>query len=185
MLFKLFTPSNVIATLALFVSLGSGAYAATQLDGHTIKNHSIPAVKLTRSAVVALHGQRGPRGYSGRNGVNGTNGPQGAQGPQGATGPQGAPGTNGVNGVNGTNGGFDPAKLQYVAGPDVSIAAGSSAGATANCPVGTTAISGGFFGSIGITAFSETFGPTFHGIYVENDSSITITVHATVVCSAK
>jgi hypothetical protein len=169
-------PATVISVVALFVSLGSGAYAATSIDGHTIKNHSIPANKLTRSAITALHGARGARGATGS---------QGATGPQGAQGAQGAPGTNGTNGVNGTNGGFDPAKLQYIAGPDVAIAAGSSGGATANCPTGTTAISGGFFGSIGVTAFSETFGPSFHGIYVSNDSSITITVHATVVCSAK
>jgi hypothetical protein len=165
-------PATAIALLALFVALGGSAFAAASavIDGHSIKNHSIPATKLTRSAVASLRGQRGPRGF------------QGLQGPQGFTGATGAPGTNGAPGANG---GFDPAKLSYVEGPHVFIAPGDTQSALATCPSGTAAISGGFFSSIAHIGFSETFGTTFHGIAVSNDTSITVEVFATVVCSSK
>ncbi len=44
--------ANVMATLAFFLALGGGAYAATQINGHQIMPHSIPANRLTRGAVV-------------------------------------------------------------------------------------------------------------------------------------
>ena len=46
--------ANVMATLAFFLALGGGAYAATQINGHQIMPHSIPANRLTRSAGVHI-----------------------------------------------------------------------------------------------------------------------------------
>lgn len=64
--------------------------ASLLIDGHKLKNHSVPATKVTAGAVQSLRGQRGPRGA------------QGIQGEQGEQGEQGAPGLSGY--VSGTGG---------------------------------------------------------------------------------
>jgi hypothetical protein len=78
-------PATVIATVALVIAVGGGtaAYASGLIDGSQIKNHSIAAKKLTKSALKSLRGKRGRRGPTGA---------AGAQGPQGPPGPQGVPG---------------------------------------------------------------------------------------------
>jgi len=76
-------PATAFAVLALFVALAGTAYASGLISGSQIKNHSIPAKKLTASAIKSLHGQRGPTGPPG---------PKGNPGPKGDTGPQGARG---------------------------------------------------------------------------------------------
>ncbi len=74
-------PATVIAAVALFVALGGGAaWASGLIRGSLIKNHSIPAKKLTRSALRSLHGKRGKTGPTG---------PTGPAGPPGATGERG------------------------------------------------------------------------------------------------
>jgi hypothetical protein len=116
-------PATVIALLALFVALGGSALAASALiDGHSIKNRSIPAKKLTRSAVVTLHGLRGPRGFTGPQGF------QGAQGIQGAQGLQGPPGVQSVTRVR----------------HDQSVDPGAVTLVYAFCPAGTIGLSGGY-----------------------------------------
>lgn len=56
-------PATIIAALALFLTLGGGAYAAATglISGSQIRNHSIPVTKLTGSAVKSLHSTL-PRG---------------------------------------------------------------------------------------------------------------------------
>ena len=75
-------PATVIATVALFVALGGGAaaYASGLINGSQIKNHSIPAKKLTKSAIQSLRGQRGPAGANGTPGAKGAKGDTGAPG---------------------------------------------------------------------------------------------------------
>ena len=60
-------PATIVAAVALFVALGgsAAAYATGLISGSQIKNHSIPANKLTASAIKSLHGARGPKGTSG------------------------------------------------------------------------------------------------------------------------
>jgi hypothetical protein len=163
-----------IAMLALGVALGGTATAGTMglIGSPQIKNHSIQVVDLSPAAVRALHGQRGTSGTSGYNGA------------RGATGAQGASGAQGVAGVAGASGTFDPNKLSYIDGPDVTVLPGDVGTATASCPAGKAAISGGFFSSVARIGFSETFGSTFHGIAVYNDTPIVVTIHSTVVCAA-
>ena len=74
------TYANLIATLALFLALCGGAYAATQLPRNSvgtaqIKARAVTPAKLSTRAKQALTGARGPAG------------PAGAAGPQGPTGP--------------------------------------------------------------------------------------------------
>ncbi len=49
--------ANVVATLALFVAVGTGgAYAASKINGSSIRDRSIPASKIsprTRAALLA------------------------------------------------------------------------------------------------------------------------------------
>lgn len=62
--------ANVAATLALFVALGGGAYAAIKLPANSvgtkqIKNKAVTLGKIAPSAQRALKGQRGDRGATG------------------------------------------------------------------------------------------------------------------------
>ena len=158
----------VVAAIVSAVVSAATATAGTMalITGAQIKNGSVGLADLSPQAKRALKGQRGPRG------VRGFAGPAG---PQGAAGAAGAPG------------GFDPAKLQYVTGPTVTLAPGQSSGAQATCPAGSAAISGGFSSTDGHVAYSETLGSTFHSVFVNNDTdpAVSIQIHATVVCSAR
>ena len=86
-------PATVIATVALVIAVGGGtaAYASGLIDGSQIKNHSIAAKKLTKSALKSLRGERGRRGPAGPAGPAGATGAQGTQGPPGPQGPPGKP----------------------------------------------------------------------------------------------
>jgi hypothetical protein len=81
-------PATIVAAIALFVAFGGGAAASASwlIAGWKIKNHSISAEKLTKTAVKSLRGKRGARGPAGAAGAAGT---VGAQGPPGAAGAQG------------------------------------------------------------------------------------------------
>jgi hypothetical protein len=94
-------PATIIAAAALFVALSSGAaWASGVISGSQIKNHSVPARKLTASAIKALSGQQGPAGPQG---ATGAAGPQGAQGVQGAPGPKGDTGATGPSNAYSTS----------------------------------------------------------------------------------
>lgn len=104
------TYANVTATVALFVALGGGVFAAS---GVLIKNSKqvgkgainsgdladakgVNVVDLTLAARKALTGSVGPAGPQGPKGDTGASGPRGdtgASGPKGDTGAPGAPAT--------------------------------------------------------------------------------------------
>jgi hypothetical protein len=65
------SPALVVSLVALVVALGGTAYASGLISGSQIKDHTIPAKKLTQSAITSLHGQRGPRGPKGDTGPQG------------------------------------------------------------------------------------------------------------------
>lgn len=74
------TYANVMATIAVFIALGGGAYAATQLPKNSVgaKQLKVGAVtqnKIDKSAQKALQGLRGEIGPKGE---TGTRGPAGA-----------------------------------------------------------------------------------------------------------
>jgi hypothetical protein len=85
------TYANVVATIALFVALGGGAYAAVTLPAKSVGSKQIKANAVSSSKVRdrSLRARDFARGQL----------PRGAQGPPG---PQGASGTNGTNGINGS-----------------------------------------------------------------------------------
>jgi hypothetical protein len=110
------SPALVISLIALFVALGGTAYASGLIPGSQIKNHSIPARKLTRSAIKSLHGHRG---------TIGPQGPKGPQGLKGDTGPQG-PGAISILRGNVPDDGTDHL-LTTVGGIDVDYACANTA----------------------------------------------------------
>jgi hypothetical protein len=110
--------ANVMATGAVFVALGGGAYALGGIpDGggvfHGCVSNSTGVLRVVKSAgschKAARHGrhrnpgefavswnQQGPRGLQGVQGAQGGQGTQGIQGPPGTQGPQG-PGAISIN----------------------------------------------------------------------------------------
>jgi len=103
--------ANVVATVALFVALGGGAYAAIKLPPNSVGATQIRP-SAVRSAEVKNHslleadfkpGQlpTGPRGATGTAGAPGPQGPAGPAGAPGESGPPGQPGAPGKPGANG------------------------------------------------------------------------------------
>lgn len=100
--------ANVMATLALFSTLGGTAYAAlvvtganvkdSTLTGVDVKNYSLQTADLSLRARLALKGPKGAPGTNGTNGINGMNGAKGATGPKGWAGPMGPKGDTGPQG---------------------------------------------------------------------------------------
>jgi hypothetical protein len=87
------SPALVIACLALFVALGSGAYAAIKLPKNSVgttqlKNNAVTAAKVKDHSLLKKDFKNGqlPVGAAG---AAGPAGPQGPQGPQGVQGPKG------------------------------------------------------------------------------------------------
>lgn len=92
------TYANVVGTLALFIVLGSGAYAATKLPKNSVttrqvKNGSLLAKDVKKGQVKA--GAAGHAGTAGAKGAKGLGGPAGDFGPQGEKGAQGDAGLTG------------------------------------------------------------------------------------------
>jgi hypothetical protein len=87
--------ANVMATIAVFVALGGGAYAAFTLPAKSVgsrqlKNSAVTPKKVARATIKLFKGHRGasgPKGDHGSQGAQGMPGPQGVQGIQGPIGP--------------------------------------------------------------------------------------------------
>lgn len=87
------TYANVVATLALFVTLGGVSYAAVKLPKNSvgpaqIKKNAVSGVKVRNGSLTLADFKASQRAK--------LRGPQGASGPQGAQGPQGSPGVSGL-----------------------------------------------------------------------------------------
>jgi hypothetical protein len=84
--------ANVMATIAVFVALGGGAYAAVALPPSSVgsrqlKNGSVTPKKVGRATIKLFKGQKGAPGPKGDQGAQGAQGPQGPQGILGPIGP--------------------------------------------------------------------------------------------------
>ena len=93
------TYANVVATLALFIALGGGAYAAIKLPKNSVttvqvKNGSLLAKDFRKGQLKAgRSGAQGPQGRARRSRVPGTAGPAGLAGQSGSDGlPRAPPG---------------------------------------------------------------------------------------------
>jgi len=54
--------ANVVATLALFLALGGGAYAAGLIPGTNLRNRSVPGAKIRRNALTGTEIREGKLG---------------------------------------------------------------------------------------------------------------------------
>ena len=110
------TYANVTASLALFIALGGGAYAATQLPKDSvgtaqIKKNAVTGAKIKSSAVSSSDVKNGSLLAADFAGGQLPSGAQGATGPAGPKGDKGDAGTNGTNGTNGTTGPRGPSNV--------------------------------------------------------------------------
>jgi collagen triple helix repeat protein len=135
-----------MATVAVFIALGGGSYAAVRLDANSVRSREIArnAVKgseIARSSVGSSEVRNaslepvdfarlptGPRGERGATGPRGTRGPQGDPGPTGQSGPPGAAGA--------TN-------LRTRLGDPADVVAGATTTLQALCGPGESAVGGG------------------------------------------
>jgi hypothetical protein len=114
----------IAAVVSAVVAAASGTAATLVVTSKNIKDGTIQTVDLSAKAKKALKGKRGARG------ARGAAGPQGAQGPQG---PQGIQGPAGVQ------------RIKLIVSAPVNVPpTGASVEASATCPPGETAVSGGF-----------------------------------------
>jgi hypothetical protein len=155
------TYANVVATLALFVALGGGAYAATQLKKNSVgtrqlKDGAVTAAKLAAAAQAALRGAPGPRGEAGPKGAAGAKGDPGAPGERGLVGIEGPPGHEGPSGLG-------KVFLQERSYAGDNVPAESDALMRVNCPTGSQAIGGGGEVDGGFTPFISKPVPTGQG----------------------
>ena len=130
------SPAIVIACLALAIALSGTSYAAVakllpknSVGSRQVINGSLQKADLSKKAVAALKGNRGPQG------VQGPQGAQGATGSQGATGPQGIKGAPAVASVT--------TLIDDSDGTGVSVAAGATFTASISCNPGEIATGGG------------------------------------------
>ena len=113
------SPVMIIALIALFVGMGSGAVAA--------RHYLITSTKQIKPSVLKqLKGARGPAGQS----VTGQVGAQGAQGLQGPTGPMGWMGLQGPTGPTGATGPEGPQGQSGIVGSAHYSETGNEAGNT-------------------------------------------------------
>jgi hypothetical protein len=87
------TYANVMSTIAVFVALGGGAYAAVALPKNSVGTRQLKADAVTsakvRNHTLRAHDFAAGQLPAGAPGAPGAQGPQGAQGPVGAQGPAG------------------------------------------------------------------------------------------------
>ena len=81
------TYANVIATLALFLALGGGAYAAVTLPPNSVgakqlKKGAVTPPKISQATETALKGEKGEKGDSGQPGAPGSPGADAVVAPQ-------------------------------------------------------------------------------------------------------
>lgn len=89
--------SNVMSTIAVFLALGGGAYAAIKIPPKSVgprqlQSKAVTPSKVAPSTVKLFRGEKGDQGQKGDTGAQGPQGPQGIQGLQGIQGDQGLTG---------------------------------------------------------------------------------------------
>lgn len=87
------TYANTMSTVAVFVALGGGAYAAATIGPNDIRRGAVRSSHIKDGTIVARDiAPRTLRSLRGRTGPAGAQGPAGPAGPAGATGPAGPAG---------------------------------------------------------------------------------------------
>lgn len=183
------TPGNAVAMAALVVALGGTAVAQVALpDGSVttakLKNGSVTTAKIANSAVKSAdiaNGAVDPKKIS----KGAVTSPKIATGA--VTSAKIRAGTiTPANIAPGVLGGLSAAKVRLAPGNEVLLAPGSRGIATATCPAGQLAISGGY--RLGPSGSLEATGPTSDGqgwtVTAAAPGLLPATISATAVCVA-
>lgn len=96
-----FSPTTMIAVVALLFAMTGGAWAVTHHSGHPRKVKKGPRGPQGETGPAGPAGPAGPQGLQGETGPAGAKGERGAPGAEGKPGPEGQQGPQGVPGVNG------------------------------------------------------------------------------------
>jgi hypothetical protein len=180
--------ANVTATLALFIALGGGAYAAAG-SPFVGSSGAISGCVKTKGGPLTIvkAGRKCPKGTVSL--VLNTKGATGPQGATGATGAAGATGT-GTKGEQGPPGPSGISDYQKVESSFKKSSGGSTnvGGATAECPAGTSLLGGGYNTTEeNLKIFMSENGPTDSGEGWEavalSGSSATFEVKAYAFCA--
>lgn len=124
------SPALVVALVALFSSLASGATAAKLLTGKQIAKKSITGKNVKPSTLTGKHVKDGSLGVRDlKKGVLGAGVAGGVPGPQGAVGPEGPRGAEGRAGADGAAGAAGPVGAAGPAGPAGAVGPAGPAGA--------------------------------------------------------
>ncbi len=125
-----FTYANVMATIAVFLTLGGGAYAATQLPKDSVGTNQLKAAAVTpaKLSATAKETLTGAPGAAGPAGERGSAGPQGTRG---EVGPAGSPDTplqvlEKVKQVDGEGSGLDAELLDGLSASEFAQSGGAS-----------------------------------------------------------
>jgi hypothetical protein len=164
-----------------------GATASALIDGHSIKNGTISANKLTPLAFKQLRG-------AGTTGAKGATGAPGAKGEPGSVGATGSPGigVNGLPGINGADGrdGIDaPTHItfefydSFPANVSVPILNGATTTVEADCPTGLVSVSGGFTATGSVVVKSSWRGFEKWVVSASNPGPLNGGISAYVVCA--
>src|SRR4051794_7969218 len=140
------TYANVMATIAVFVALGGGAYAAIKLPKNSVgtaqlKKNAVTGAKVKDGSLIAKDFKAGqlPVGAQGAKGDKGDPGAPGAPGTAGTAGTNGTNGTDGLAGKDGANAATNVVVHRVIQG----VVAATPGTATVNCANGEHLVSGG------------------------------------------
>lgn len=130
--------ANVMSTVAVFIALGGGAYAAAKLPANSVgpvqlQDDAVSSSKVLDGSLLAADFRPGQL-------PAGPTGPTGATGPTGPTGQRGLTGVTGSQGPAGSPGGLSGLEAVYVAsggGP------ATTKESEAQCPAGKKVTGGG------------------------------------------
>ncbi|MGW4393188.1 hypothetical protein [Streptomyces sp. NPDC004685] len=159
-----------------------GATGATGPKGDTGYTGATGATGDTgKPGEPGKQGPKGDTGYPGATGATGDTGKPGEPGKQGPKGDTGYPGATGATGATGT------IQVTEYPGDTIAIPANSSSNiATATCPAGQTAISGGWYTQAAgpVPGVSRQFAAgSIWQVYFDNPSTLATSGNAIAYCS--
>jgi hypothetical protein len=173
------TYANVMATIAVFLAFGGGAYAAIHLPKNSVgtaqvRNGSITPLKLSEGAKNSLRGSTGPTGPRGSEGRQGPPGTRGYDGDPGERGPsdvytfQGNPVTL-LAGESRTVATLEPPPAEYLVTGEVNA---RSHGGELNCQIERSGIAESFPSTLKLAAEEVGMAVTSAPVGVENGDTI-------------
>ena len=174
----------IVSSVALFVALSGGAYAAATVGSAQIKNNSVQGLDIKDGTIKSADIAKGTRnGLRGQKGDDGQPGAKGDKGDPGAPGAPGAPGLSGLERVsaNTANDSNSPKSItvscpagKQVVGTGFDIS-GAIAGAGVNQSKEATVDRVGIATDLGSV--------TFNGYEQKGGSALNWALHGTILCA--